>query len=60
MVLQGRTRKGIKRVNPKGKPDVRVNIGRHTNRIHIDVRLTAAQEKGLYIELHKRYGKKDK
>ena len=60
MAPQKRTRKGIKRVNPKAKPDVRVNIGGYSHRVHIDVRLTAAEEKGLYRELHKKYGKTDK
>jgi hypothetical protein len=53
-------RKGLSRVNPKAKPEVRVQVGGYSNRIHIDVRLTAAEEKGLYRELHKKYGKMDK
>lgn len=47
---------GIRRVNPKAKPDVSIYIGKHTKRVHVDVRLTAAEERGLYVKLAKRYG----
>ena len=53
---------GIVRVKPKGKPDfgkpdLSVYIGKHTKRIHVDIRLTTAEERGLYAVLNKRYGK---
>jgi hypothetical protein len=51
---------GIRRVKPKGKsefgkPDLSVYIGKNTKRIHVDIRLTAAEERGLYNELRKRH-----
>jgi hypothetical protein len=60
MSTQKLIRKGLKRVNPKAKPEVRVQVGGYSNRVHIDIRLTAAEEKALYRELSKKYGKKDK
>jgi hypothetical protein len=48
----------VKAVNPKAKPKVHVYFGRSTERLHVDVRLTAAEERGLYEALQKRYGRK--
>ena len=48
----------IKRVNVKADPKLSIYIGRYSKRVHIDVRLTAAEERGLYNALAKRYGEK--
>jgi hypothetical protein len=53
-----RKSRSIKRVNVKADPKVSIYIGRYSNRVHVDVRLTAAEERGLYNALAKRYGKK--
>ena len=57
-----KTNTGIRRIKPKGKadfgkPDLSLYIGKHTKRIHVDIRLTAAEERGLYEALDKRYGR---
>lgn len=45
----------IRRVKSKADPVVSVTFGKNTGRLHIDVRLTAAEERGLFNALRKRY-----
>jgi hypothetical protein len=52
-----RKARSIKRVNVKADPKLSIYIGRYSKRVHVDVRLTAAEERGLYNALVKRYGK---
>jgi hypothetical protein len=43
-------------INPKAKPNVHIQFARNSRRLQIIVRLTAAEEKGLYEKLRKRHG----
>ena len=49
--------RGIRRVDPKADPKLRIYAGKNSDRVHVDIRLTAAEERGLYNFLRKRYGK---
>ena len=51
-----RINKGIRPVNKKAEPDLSIYIGKYTGRVHVDIRLTAAEERGLYNALKKRFG----
>jgi hypothetical protein len=44
-------------INPKAEPKIHVQFARNSRRLQIIARLTAAEEKGLYEKLRKRYGK---
>jgi hypothetical protein len=48
--------KAGQRVNVKVDPKLSIYSGRYSKRVHVDVRLTAAEERGLYNALVKRYG----
>jgi hypothetical protein len=51
---------GIRRIKPKGKTEfgklgLSVYVGKHSKRIHVDIRLTASEERGLLDALRKRH-----
>jgi len=50
-----RKSRSIKRVNVKADPKLSIYVGRYSKRIHVDVRLTAAEEHGLLAALRRRH-----
>ncbi len=50
--------RGLRVTDAKGTPKVSIFLGKNTSRVHIDVKLTASEERALYEKLDKKFGKR--